>query len=120
VRPDREHFVAVLLYALERRHLLAEMDVRAKLEALLDTEVDERLALNLWVPGDIEDVLLRVNGRDLAPQLLEALDDADRGIAVAGVVRRSEPDGAAADDRDIADAFGHPTRMLPSAPRGET
>src|SRR5215210_383291 len=96
------------------------MDVRAKLEALLDTEVDECLALDLRVPGDVEDVLLRIHRGDLASELLQALHDANRSIAVTGVVRRSEPDGAAADDGDVADAFIHPKAMLPSAAPGQT
>jgi hypothetical protein len=63
-------------------------------KALLDAEVDELLAEDLRVPGDVVDVLLRVGRRDLAPELLEALDDAHGRVAVAGVVGGGEPDRA--------------------------
>ena len=104
---DHEQLLAVLLHAVEGRDLLAEVHLRLELEALLDAEVDEALALHLRVAGDVEEVLLGVDGRDLAAELLEALDDPNRRVAVAGVVGSREPDGAAADDRDVADALAH-------------
>ena len=63
------------------------MDVGAELEPLLDTELDEILALDLRVARDVVDVLLRIDGGDLAAELAEALDDANGGVAVARVVR---------------------------------
>ena len=77
------------------RHLLAEEDVGAELEPLLGAELDERLALDLRVAGDVVDVLLRIDRGDLAAELLEALEDADRGLAVARVVGGREPTGPA-------------------------
>ena len=56
--------------------------------------------------GDVVDVLLRVDGRDLAAELLEALEDADRRLAMAGVVGSREADGPGADDRDVVDHAG--------------
>ena len=84
---------------LEILHLLVQEDLGAELEALLDTEVDEGLALDLRVAGDVVDVLLRVDGSHLAAELAEALDDPDGGISMPCVVRDSEPNGAGADDR---------------------
>ncbi len=73
-----EQLLAVRSTRSSVAHLLAEEDVGAVLEPLLGAEVDERLALDLRVAGDVEDVLLRVDGRDLAAELLEALEDARR------------------------------------------
>ena len=89
--------------------------VRANLEALLDTEVDERLALALRVPGDVEDVLLRVNGRDLAPQLLEALDDADRGISVERKREIDQPAVHDARESNLGQAGRNPFRDVAHA-----
>src|SRR6185437_16002575 len=101
---DREQLLAVLAQALERPHLLAEPDVGAVLEPLLRAELDERRPLDLRVAGDVVDVLLGVDRRDLAAELLEALDDPDRGVAVAGVVGGREAGRARAQDRDVDDA----------------
>ena len=94
------------------------MDVGAELEPLLDAEVDEILALDLRMARDVVDVLLRIDRRDLAAELAEALDDADGGIAVARVVGSSEADRARADDGDIADGFAH--AWLDATPGQET
>ena len=88
-----EDLVVPIARALEVAYLLAEVDLGPELEALLDAEVDERLALDLRMPGDVEDVLLGVDGGDLAAELLEGLDDADGRLAMARVVRRRQPDG---------------------------
>ncbi len=103
VLPDAVAIVWRLVARRELAHLLAEEDVGAELEALLGAEVDERLALDLRMAGDVVDVLLRVDGRDLAAELLEALEDADRRLAMAGVVGSREADGPGADDRDVVD-----------------
>ena len=100
---EDEVLLAVDADALEVLHLLAEEDLGPELEALLDAEVDERLAQDLRMAGDVVDVLLRVDGGDLAAELTEALDDPDGGVAVPGVVGRREPDGAGADDGDVDD-----------------
>jgi hypothetical protein len=114
VRRHEQDLLAVHPDALEAFHLLVEMDVRAELEALLDAEVDERLALDLRVPGDVVDVLLRVDGSDLATELAEALDDADGGVAVPRVVGGSKANGARADDRDVDDVvLAHSEARLP-------
>ena len=55
------------------------------------------------MPGDVVDVLLGVDGRDLAAELAEALDDAHRAVAVPAVVGRRETHRPAADDRDVDD-----------------
>ena len=53
--------------ALESLTSLSQVHVGPELEALLDAEVDERLALDLRVPGDVVDMLLGVDGGDLPP-----------------------------------------------------
>ena len=91
---------------VEVSHLLAEHDVGAELEALLGAEVDERLPLDLRVAGHVEDVLLGIDGRDLAAELLEALDDADASPPGARRSRTAaSPTGPAADDRDVVDPY---------------
>ena len=104
VGADREQLLAVLREALERPHLLAEVDLRAVLQALLRAELDQLGALDLRVAGDVVDVLLRIDGRHLAAELLEALDDPHRRVAVAGVVRGGETGGPGAEDGDVDEA----------------
>src|SRR5262249_53751482 len=55
---DREQLLAVLVDPLERLDLLTQVHVRAVLEALLGTAVDELLRQDLRVAGDVVDVLL--------------------------------------------------------------
>src|ERR1044072_4298185 len=90
VGADREQLLAVLAQALERPHLLAEVHLGAVLETLLGAKLDELRALDPRVPGDVVDVLLRIDGRDLAAELLQALADPHGSVAVSGVVRGSE------------------------------
>ena len=104
---DGEQLLAVLAQPLERPHLLPQPHLGPVLESLLGAEVDERLPLDLRMPGDVVDVLLRVDRRHLAPDLLEALDDPDRRVAMAGVVRRREPCRPRAENRDVEDAVVH-------------
>ena len=73
----------------------------AVLQPLLDHAVDVLLAADLREAGDVEDVLLGVDGGDLAAELLEALDDAAARLAMAGVVGGGEARGPGADDRDV-------------------
>src|SRR5207244_4367140 len=73
-------------------------------QALLGAELDQLRAENLRVAGNVVDVLLGVDGRDLAAELLEALDDPHGGVAVAGVVRGREARGARPEDGDVDDA----------------
>ena len=99
--------------ALERLHLLAEAHLRPVLQALLGAELDQLRAQDLRVPGDVVDVLLRVDRRHLAAELLEALDDPHRRVAVARVVRGGEAGGPAPEDGDVDDAvLAHGAEML--------
>ena len=60
------------------------------------------------MPGDVVDVLLRVDRGHLAADLLQALDDPDGRVPVAGVVGGRQPRGAGAEDGDVDDAvLGH-------------
>jgi hypothetical protein len=69
------------------------------LETLLGTEIDELRPEDLGVAGDVVDVLLGVDRRDLATELLEALDDPDGSVAMARVVRGRKPGGACSENR---------------------
>jgi hypothetical protein len=114
VRREDEDLLPVHPDALQALHLLVEVHVRPELEALLHAEVDERLPLDLRVPRDVVDVLLRVDGGDLAAELAEALDHADGGVAVARVVGGREAHRARADDRDVDDVvLAHAGTRLP-------
>src|SRR5262249_14551740 len=104
VGADREQLLAVLAQALERLHLLAEVDVRLILQPLLGAELDELRALDLRMAGDVVHVLLRVDGRYLSAELLQALDDPNRGVAVTGVVRGGKARGTRSENRDVGDA----------------
>ena len=98
---DRPQLLAVGLDPLERLDGLAEQRLGAVLQALLDHAVDVLLAVDLREARDVEDVLLGIDRRDLAAELLEALDDAAARLAMAGVVRGREARGPGADDRDV-------------------
>ena len=93
VGADREQLLAVLAHALEALHLLAEPHLGAVLQALLGAELDQLRAEDLRMARDVVDVLLGVDGGDLAAELLEALDDPNRGVAVArrSTRRRARP-----------------------------
>src|SRR5207302_4659863 len=82
----------------------SENHLRAVLEALLGTELDELLPEDLRMPGNVVDVLLGIRRRDLTAELLQALDDPDRCIAMPRVVRGGEPHGAGAENRDVNQA----------------
>ena len=101
VFPEAVEIVKISSPEIELAHLLAQQKVGAVLEALLGAEVDERLALDLRMAGDVVDVLLGIDRRDLAAELLEAFEDADGRLAMPGVVGGREPDGPGADDRDV-------------------
>jgi hypothetical protein len=103
-RRDGQELLPVLGDPLERLHLLAQVHRGAPLEALLGAELDEVAAEDLRVAGDVVDVLLGVDRRHLAAELLDRVDDADGRVAVAGVVRGGEPRRARAEDRDVDDA----------------
>src|SRR6478672_4853754 len=101
---DGKELLAVLVQAVERLHLFAQQDLGAVLESLLRAQLDERLALDLRMTCDVEDVLLGIHGGDLATNLLQALDYPDRRVAMARVVRGSEAGGAGPEDRDVDEA----------------
>jgi len=108
VRRDREQLLAVLAQALERLDFLAQSHVGAVLEPLLGAEIDQRLTLDLRIAGDVEDVLLRIDGGDLTADLLEALDDPHGRVAMARVVRGGEAGRAGTEDRNVDDVAHAP------------
>ena len=56
----------------------------------------------------VVDVLLGVDRRHLTADLLQALDDPNRAVTMAGVVRSGKPGGARSEDGDVDDAvLGH-------------
>jgi hypothetical protein len=83
------------------------VNVGAELQALFHAEVDELLTEDLGMARDVVDVFLGIDGGDLAAELAEALDDADRRVAVACVVRGRKSYRPRADNRDVADAVAH-------------
>src|SRR5262249_52497090 len=105
---DREHLLAVLAQPLQALDLLAEQNLGAVLEALLRAQLYQRLTLDLWVAGDVVDVLLGIDSRDLPAELLEAFDDPHRGIAMACVIRGRQARWAGAEDRDVGDVAHGP------------
>src|SRR5262249_50895478 len=105
---DREHLLAVLAQPLQALDLLAEQNLGAVLRALLRPRLYQRLTLDLGVAGDVVDVLLGIDSRDLPAELLEAFDDPHRGIAMACVIRGRQARWAGAEDRDVGDVAHGP------------
>src|SRR5207247_7428446 len=77
--------LAVLRRALQPSDLLAEVDRRLPLQPLLGHSLHEVLGEDLGEARDVEDVLLRVERRELAADLIEVVDQAARGPAHPGV-----------------------------------
>jgi hypothetical protein len=66
--------------------LLPEQKGRRELGRLLGEVVDEGTGPDPGQPGDVVDVLLRIQRRHLPPYLGEAVDDRDRQAAEPGAV----------------------------------
>jgi hypothetical protein len=73
----------------------------AELKSLGDHVAHEVLGQDLGEPGDVEDVLLRVERHELPAQRRQGVDDAAGRPPHAGVEGGEQPGGASADDRDI-------------------
>ena len=76
VGDDREQRLAVLLGLPERDDFLREMHGPLPLEPLLRHSLHEILGKDLGKSGDIEDVFLRIERRELPPYLIEIVDQA--------------------------------------------
>ena len=98
-----EHEVAALaiLDPAEPGDDLAQMRGRAELEPLDRHVPHQVLGQHLGEAGDVEDVLLRVQGHELAPERGQGVDDAGRRPPHPGVEGREEPGGPPADDRNV-------------------
>jgi hypothetical protein len=100
-----EHEVAdaVVLDPPEAGHHLAKMGARAELETLGHHVPHQVLGEHLGEAGDVEDVLLRIEREELAAESGKGIDDAGGSAAHAGIKRREQAGGPAADDRDVLD-----------------
>src|SRR2546425_6416821 len=76
------------------------------LHGLLYQIRDEVFAQYLGEAGHVIDELVRVQGRDLAPEIRLAVDHLGSESPEAGVVRGEQPSGARADDRQIIKFIG--------------
>ena len=90
---------------VERGHghdLPAEVIDRGEGGRLQDKLVDQRHGVDNRIAGDIVDRLLGVQGRALAADHVEGVDDMAAHAQHAGLEHREQADGAGADDDDIA------------------
>ena len=103
-----QHEVAV--FFLEADHALPQMrrDARLLMElsGLLREIPDEIFRQHARVACHVEDVLLRVQRRELTAKLRERIDDLGRRAAHAGVKQGEQARGAAADDGEVANGMG--------------
>ena len=101
---DQHEGPAVLL---EGDDALVEMHGCAELLGLLELPRHEILREHPRKPGDVKDVLLRVQGGQLAAGLGQRVDDLRRHAAHAGVEKGEEARGAGADNRDVLEFVLH-------------
>jgi hypothetical protein len=97
--------VAVLV---EGAGLAVEQVQGVVLAGLGDEFGDEVAAADGGKARDVEDLLLRVHGGDLAAGLRQGVDERGAQAAEAGVVRGEQPGGAGADDQYVTlGGLGH-------------
>src|SRR2546422_498187 len=105
-----EERLAVLTLALQADDLLSQVDGRAELQALLGHALDQVLGEDLREAGDVEDVLLGIESRELAAHLVEIVDQPAGRAAHPRVEGAEQPRRAGPDDRDIFDVL-HAARV---------
>jgi hypothetical protein len=98
---DDEGRGAVLPIGAQRGDLLSQMHRRLELERLIGHALHEIFGENLGKAGHVEDVLLRVQRRELAAELIEVVDEPAGRAAHPGVERAEQPRGTGTDDGDI-------------------
>src|SRR5207244_3999375 len=116
---DGEDRLAVLGLAFQADHLLSQMDGRLELERLLRHPLHQGLRQDLGEAGDVEDVLLGIERRELPAHLVEVVDQAATRAAHAGVKGGKQACRAGADDRDIFDLLHWGERNGTSGEKGE-
>ena len=80
----------------------------AELKSLRDHVAHEVLGQDLREAGHVEDVLLGIEGHELAAERGQGVHDARRGAAHARVEGGEEPGRPPADDRDVPELLlGH-------------
>src|SRR5690349_21509358 len=84
-----EHEMPVLF--LEADHVLAEVDRLAELRLLFGELLHEILGEDLRKTGDVEDVFLGVQRRELSAELRQRVDDLRRRLAHAGIEQSEDP-----------------------------
>jgi hypothetical protein len=93
---------------LQLPHFLLQPHLRIELRPLFDEVLGQRLARDLGEAAHIVDVLLRIEGHELTPQLRERIDDAYARAPHPGIERGEEAGRAPADDVDVQTLrFGH-------------
>src|SRR5207253_1596466 len=115
----REAGRAVIRSAFEADDLLTEVHRSLPLQRLLRHAAHQVLGEDLRKSGNIEDVLLRIERRELAADLVERIDQATRGAAHPGVKGAEQSRRAGADDRDIFDVLHSPNRNGRQREKGE-
>src|SRR5207249_1381258 len=116
---DGEGRFAVLRLALQADHLLSEMDRGLELERLLGHPLHEVLGEHLGEAGDVEDVLLGIERRELPAHLVEVVDQAAGRAAHPGVEGGEQARRAGADYGDIFDVLHWGERNGTSGEKGE-
>src|SRR5213078_142147 len=115
----REARRTVIRSAFEADDPLTEVYRSLPLQRLLRHAAHQVLGEDLGKSGDIEDVLLRIERRELAADLVERIDQATGGAAHPGVKGAEQSRRAGADDRDIFDVLHSPNRNGRQREKGE-
>lgn len=98
---------------------MCKMDRLLKPTCLLDEGSHEIFGQHLRNAGDIEDVLLRIQGGQLSARLRKRVDDLRRHTAHPGIKEGEKAGGASTDYRDVLDVHCHPLTFAAPFARGK-
>src|SRR5206468_17065 len=94
----------------------SQVDGLLELEGLLGHPLHQVLGEDLWEARDVEDVLLRVQRRELTAHLVEVVDQTAGGPAHSRVKSAEQSGRAGADNRDIFDVLPRAAGDGPTRP----
>ena len=94
-----------------------EMDRLLEASRLFDERSHEILREHLRYAGDVEDVLLGIQSRELPAGVRKRVDDLRRHTAHARIKKREETSRSSADNRNVLDLLNHLVRFAARSPR---